>query len=286
MAARASFRTLSSPFHEPVLPVEREGVPACPPLRGDVVLAHVDFTYPGTHRPVLTDVSVSIPAGTSLAIVGPTGAGKSSIAKLVSRTYDPDRGSVHAGGVDIRDVELVSYRRHLGIVPQDAFCFRGTVADNIRYGRPEATSDELKSAVTAVGGDDVLSSLSAGLATAVEEEGRNLTAAQRQVIALARAVVTDPDIVILDEATSSLDTEHEEAVLDAVRRLARTAIFITHRLQVARRADSVIVVDGGRIVEQGSHDELMDRGGAYAALWAVGPEVDEDVVEMAPVHPA
>jgi ATP-binding cassette subfamily B protein len=232
---------------------------------------------------VLRDVSLTIPAGTSLAIVGPTGAGKSSIAKLVSRTYDPDAGSVRAGDVDVRDVELVSYRRHLGIVPQDAFCFRGTVADNIKYGRPSATNDELSAAVAAVGGEDVLSSLPGGLSTAVEEEGRNLTAAQRQVIALARAVVTDPDIVILDEATSSLDTEHEEAVLDAVRRLQRTAIFITHRLQVARRADCVIVVDGGQIVEQGSHDELMDRGGAYSALWEVGPEVDEDVVEMAPL---
>jgi ATP-binding cassette subfamily B protein len=283
MAARASFRTLSTPFLERVLPVEREGVPPCPPLRGDVQLDHVDFEYPGTNRPVLTDVSLTIPAGTSLAIVGPTGAGKSSIAKLVSRTYDPDRGSVRAGGVDVRDVELVSYRRHLGIVPQDAFCFRGTVADNIRYGRPDATKDELEAAVTAVGGEDVLASLPAGLETTVEEEGRNLTAAQRQVIALARAVVTDPDIVILDEATSSLDGEHEEAVLDAVRRMDRTAIFITHRLQVARRADCVIVVDGGRIVEQGSHDELIDRGGPYAALWEVGPEVDQDVVEMAPL---
>jgi ATP-binding cassette subfamily B protein len=117
----------------------------------------------------------------------------------------------------------------------------------------------------------------------VEEEGRNLTAAQRQVIALARAVVTEPDIVILDEATSSLDTEHEEAVLDAVRRLGRTAIFITHRLQVAQRADRVIVVDDGRIVEQGSHDELIGADGPYAALWRVGPEVDEDVVELAPL---
>jgi ATP-binding cassette subfamily B protein len=283
MAARASFRTLSTPFQEPVLPVERAGVGPCPPLQGDVVLDRVDFGYPGTGRQVLRDVSLTIPAGTSLAIVGPTGAGKSSIAKLVSRTYDPDGGAVRAGGVDVRDVELVSYRRHLGIVPQDAFCFRGTVADNIKYGRPSATNEELAAAVAAVGGEDVLSSLASGLGTSVEEEGRNLTAAQRQVIALARAIVTDPDIVILDEATSSLDTEHEEAVLDAVRRLERTSIFITHRLQVARRADSVIVVDGGQIVEQGSHDELMERGGAYAALWEVGDEVDQDVVEMAPL---
>jgi ATP-binding cassette subfamily B protein len=283
MAARASFRTLSTPFSEPVLPVERDDVPACPPLSGDVVLDHVDFAYPGTTRTVLRDVSMSISAGTSLAIVGPTGAGKSSIAKLVSRTYDPDAGIVRAGEVDIRDAELISYRRHLGIVPQDAFCFRGTVADNIRYGRPEATNAQLAAAVTAVGGDDVLSSLPAGLGTTVEEEGRNLTAAQRQVIALARAIVTEPEIVILDEATSSLDTEHEEAVLEAVRALSRTAIFITHRLQVARQADRVIVVDDGRIVEEGGHDELMLRDGPYAALWEVGPEVDQDVVEMAPL---
>jgi ATP-binding cassette subfamily B protein len=283
MAARASFRTLSTPFAATVLPVERDDVPECPPLRGNLVLDHVDFTYPGTARAVLRDVTLEIAAGTSLAIVGPTGAGKSSIAKLVSRTYDPDRGAVRAGDVDLRDVELVSYRRHLGIVPQDAFCFRGTVAENIRYGRPDATAAQLAAAVTAVGGDDVLASLPSGLSTAVEEEGRNLTAAQRQVIALARAVVTEPDIVILDEATSSLDTEHEEAVLDAVRRLERTAIFITHRLQVAQRADRVIVVDDGRIVEQGSHDELINQDGPYAALWKVGPEVDQDVVELAPL---
>ena len=285
MAARASFRTLSTPFAELVLPVEREGVKPCPHLAGDLVLENVDFAYPGTTRAVLRGVSLEIPPGTSIALVGPTGAGKSSIAKLVARIYDPDQGTVRADGTDLRDIDLVSYRRRLGIVPQDAFCFRGTVADNISYGRPDATAEQLGAAVDAVGGRDVLASLPAGLRTTVEEEGRNLTAAQRQVIALARAVVTEPDVVILDEATSSLDTAHEESVLEAIRQLGRTAIFITHRLPVARRADRVIVVDDGQIVEQGTHDELMRTPGAYAALWAVGPEIDQDVVELAPPSP-
>jgi ATP-binding cassette subfamily B protein len=281
MAARASFRTLRRPFATPILPVEREDAVPCPRLAGDIVLDHVTFHYPGTERVVLDDVLLEIPPGTSIALVGPTGAGKSSIAKLVARIYDADGGRVLIDGHDVRDLELSSYRRRLGVVPQDAFCFRGTVRENIAYGRPDATDEELAAAVEAVGAAHVLRALPSGLASTVEEEGRNLTAAQRQVIALARALLTDPDVLILDEATSSLDGTTEEGVLEAVRRIGRTTIFITHRLPVARRADLVAVVDGGQIVERGPHDQLIEQGGAYARLWAIGPEVTPDAVQEA-----
>jgi ATP-binding cassette subfamily B protein len=282
MAARASFRTVRRPFTAPILPEERADARACPPLAGDLVLSHVGFAYPGTTRRVLDDVCLEIAPGTSLALVGPTGAGKSSIAKLIARIYDPVSGTVRADGADLRDLDLTAYRRRLGIVPQDAFCFRGTVGDNVAYGAPDASAEEIAAAVDAVGGSGVLASLAGGMATQVDEEGRNLTAAQRQVIALARAVLTNPDVLILDEATSSLDAATEEAVLGAVRRMGRTTIFITHRLPVARTADRVAVVDGGAIVEQGTHDELTALGRAYATLWAVGPEIEADTVVADP----
>ena len=281
MAARASFRTLRQPFGAPILPVERAATSACPALVGHLSLDHVRFAYPGTDRIVLDDVSLELLPGTSLALVGPTGAGKSSIAKLAARIYDPVDGAVQVDGSDLRDLELLSFRRRLGIVPQDAFCFRGTVGDNIAYGAPDAKAEELSAAVAAVGGEGVLASLR--MSTTVEEEGRNLTAAQRQIIALARAVLTRPDILILDEATSSLDPDTEAAVLDSIRRMERTTIFITHRLPVARTADRVAVVDGGRIVEHGTHDQLTEMAGAYAALWELGPEIEADVVVADPM---
>ncbi len=278
MAARASLRTLRQPFGEPILPPEREDAEPCGRLEGHVRLEGVGFAYPGTQRRVLHDVDLDLPAGTAVAVVGPTGAGKSSIAKLIARIYDPDQGAVRVDGRDLRELRVDDYRRRLGIVPQDAFCFRGTVRSNIAYGRPDATDEEIEAAIDEVGARDVLAALPDGLRTVVEEEGRNLTAAQRQVVALARAVLPGPDLLILDEATSSLDPEHEAAVLDAVGHLGRTTVFITHRLPVAQRADMVVVVDGGRIAEQGRHDELMAAGGAYAALWAAGPEVGADEV--------
>jgi ATP-binding cassette subfamily B protein len=274
LSARASFRALSDPYRDPVLPEERAGAAPCPALAGDLVLDHVTFRYPGTDRPVLEDVSLEVPPSTVVALVGPTGAGKSSIAKLAARVYDPDAGAVLVDGHDLRDLDLGSFRRRLGIVPQDAFCFRGSVASNIAYGRPDAAAAEIEAALRAVGALDDLAELPGGLEYLVEEEGRNLTPMQRQHIALARAVLVEPDVLILDEATSNLDERAEQHVLDAVRGLGRTTIFITHRLSVARSADRVVVVDGGRIAEVGTHDDLMGRDSAYRRLWSSGPEVE------------
>ena len=277
LAARASFRTLGEPFKAEIRPVERAETTACRSAGGDIVLKDLSFAYPGTSRTVLSDIDLTIPKGTCVAIVGPTGAGKSSIAKLVARVYDPDDGAVRIGRKDIRDWDIASYRNRIGIVPQDGFCFRGTVAENIAYGRPGATRAEIEDAAAAVGALDAVLGLVGGLDARVEEEGRNLTAAQVQLIALARAWLTRPDILILDEATSSLDPVSEQLVLKATRAMKRTTIMITHRLPVAESADLVVVVADGRIAEQGKPQQLKRRKGAYAALWKAGPEVDARV---------
>jgi ATP-binding cassette subfamily B protein len=300
LAARASFRTLSEPFAAPIRPEERTAVRPCPDATGAVALQSVSFAYPGTTRRVLHEVDLEIPAGATVAVVGPTGAGKSSIAKLVARVYDPDEGVVSVGGTDVRDWELSSYRRRIGIVPQDGFCFRGSVAENISYGRPDAPREAIEAAAKAVGALDAVLGLVGGLDARVEEEGRNLTAAQVQLIALARAWLTEPELLILDEATSSLDPETEQLVLKATRKLDCTTIMITHRLPVAQSADTVVVVADGTIVESGTPAALKRRKtSAYAALWAAGPEVEarvagaledpnlrEDAAVAVPVPPA
>jgi ATP-binding cassette subfamily B protein len=278
LAARASFRTLGEPFTDPVRPEERPVTTECPSALGDVVLDDVSFTYPGTTRRVLHGVTATVPDGITVAVVGPTGAGKSSIAKLVARVYDVDEGAVRVGGTDVREWELRSYRRRIGIVPQDGFCFRGTVAENIAYGRPDAPRADIEAAAQAVGALDAVLGLVGGLDARVEEEGRNLTAAQIQLIALARAWLTEPDLLILDEATSSLDPDTEQHVLAATRAMQCTTIMVTHRLPVAQSADLVFVVADGSIVESGRPDELKaNPQGAYAALWAAGPEVEARV---------
>jgi ATP-binding cassette subfamily B protein len=234
----------------------------------------VAFAYPGTSREVLHDVSLSVEPGQVVAVVGFTGAGKSSVAKLLGRTYDPNAGRVLVDGYDLRDLDLTSYRRHLGVVPQDAFIFRGTVESNIAYGRPDATLDEVEAAARAVGAYGTLAELEGNFRATVEEEGRNLTAAERQLIALARMWLIGPDVLVLDEATASLDRDTEAAVLDAVCSLDRTIILVTHRLPVAERADRAFVIDAGRIIEQGTHAELLDANGPYARLWTVTGQVD------------
>jgi len=247
--------------------VEKPDAIDLPPIQGALELDRVTFSYePG--RPVLHDVSLTIAPGETVAFVGETGSGKSTIAKLLTRFYDPDQGSVRIDGHDLRDVSIASLRRQLGVVPQEPFLFAGVVRDNVAFARPDADADELLAALAAVGIDDVIDRLG-GLDAPVHERGASLSAGERQLLALARAFVARPRVLILDEATSNLDLHSEtrvEAALDVLLE-GRTAIIIAHRLATARRADRIAVVDNGRIVELGTHAELVARGDRYAALF-------------------
>ncbi|MDP9019415.1 MAG: ABC transporter ATP-binding protein/permease [Actinomycetota bacterium] len=240
-----------------------------PPVSGEVRLEGVSFAYePGA--PVLHDVDLSVHPGETVALVGPTGSGKSTIAKLISRFYDPDEGRVLLDGHDLRQVTLASLRRQVGVVPQEPFLFAGSVRDNIAFGRPDASSEDLLDACRALGIEELVGRLPQGLDTPVHERGSSLSSGQRQLLALARAFVARPRVLVLDEATSSLDLRSEaivERALDAVLE-GRTSILIAHRLSTAMRADRIAVVEGGRIIEMGSHAELCAGGGRYAALYA------------------
>ncbi len=239
-----------------------------PPIVGKVELRHVSFSYRGDTR-VLHDVNLIIEPGQTVALVGPTGAGKTSIANLVARFYDVTEGAVLIDDIDVRDVTQRSLRRQMGLVPQDPFLFSGTVADNIRFGRPDAPISEVEEAARLANAHDFIVSLPDGYDTEILEGGVNLSIGQRQLICIARAVLADPRILILDEATSSVDTVTEALIQDALRRLltGRTAIVIAHRLSTVRNADLICVVDGGRIVERGRHEELLARGGLYRDLY-------------------
>ena len=269
---RVSWGRLKEPFSEPLLPVERPAAKPCPPVTGVVRFEGVSFTYPSTQRSVLRDTSFTMEPGKVTALVGYTGAGKSSIAKLLMRTYDPDDGRVTVDGVDIREYGLESYRRELGIVPQDPFLFKGTVASNVRYGKPNATEAEVEAAIRSVGAYDLLSVLPGGLSHVVEEEGHNLTAAQRQFIALARAWLAQPDLLVLDEATSLLDADVEDQVIEALHVLGCTTLMITHRENVARGADNIVVLEAGAVVDEGPEERVARAGGPYDRLWRVHDE--------------
>lgn len=253
---------------EPSVP-EALGAAELPPLEGEIRFDGVSFAYePG--QPVLDQVDLTIAAGETFAFVGPTGAGKSTLAKLVTRFHDPGQGRVLLDGHDLRDVTLTSLRRQLGVVPQEAFLFGGSLRDNIAFARPDATADEVLEACRAVGIDDLVLRLPQGLDTPVHERGVALSAGERQLLALARAFLARPRVLVLDEATSNLDLQSEakiERALDAVLG-GRTAIVIAHRLSTAMRADRLGVVERGRLVEVGSHDELVAAGGSYAAMYA------------------
>lgn len=241
---------------------------ALPPIKGTVDFQHVYFRYE-EGKNILTDVSFHIEPGQTIALVGPTGAGKTTIINLLSRFYDVNEGAVKIDGYDVRDVTLRSLRKQMGVMLQDTFIFSGTIIENIRYGNLAATEEEVIQAAKIVRAHDFIKDLKDGYETVVEERGSTLSAGQRQLISFARALLADPKILILDEATSSIDTKTEELLQEGLQQLlkGRTSFIIAHRLSTIKNSDKIFYIDGGRIVEEGSHDQLMAKHALYHHLY-------------------
>ncbi|MDP9258881.1 MAG: ABC transporter ATP-binding protein/permease [Actinomycetota bacterium] len=244
------------------------GAEPLPPIEGAVELSGVHFRY-GQGAEVLHGIDLSVAAGQTVALVGHTGAGKSTLVKLLARFYDPSEGAIRIDGHDLRDVQVRSLREQLGVVPQEGFLFAASIRDNIAFGRPGATFEDVQAAARAVGADGFIEALPEGYQTSVAERGAALSIGQRQLIAFARALLADPRLLILDEATSSVDIASEAVIEEALARLlaGRTAFVVAHRLSTIRRADLIVVLENGQVIEQGTHDELMAMRGRYCALY-------------------
>ncbi|MDX6553679.1 MAG: ATP-binding cassette, subfamily bacterial, partial [Gaiellales bacterium] len=249
--------------------VDRPGATHLPQITGDVRFENVRFAYRPDTAEVLHGVSFAVGAGQTVALVGHTGAGKSTIVKLLSRFYDPTGGRVLIDGHDLRDVTMSSVRGQLGIVPQEAFLFAGSVRDNIAFGRPEASDDDVIAAARAVGADEFIRELPEGYGTEIEERGARLSIGQRQLVAFARALLANPRLLILDEATSSVDIPTEARIERALETLLadRTSFVVAHRLSTIRRADLIVVLEHGEVIESGTHEELIARRSRYFSLY-------------------
>jgi subfamily B ATP-binding cassette protein MsbA len=268
---------------------EKPGAQVLPPLAGSIRFELVSFAYSDDpNNSILTDISLEVKPGEVLALVGPSGAGKTTLVNLIPRFYDPSGGSIFIDQLDLRDVQLLSLRRQIGIVPQDTLLFGGTVRENIQYGRLEAGQEELMAAAQAANAHEFIQQLPNGYDTVVGERGVKLSGGQRQRIAIARAILKDPRILLLDEATSSLDSESEGLVQEALERLMqnRTSIVIAHRLSTIQNADRIAVLDDGRLVELGAHAELIELGGLYARLHRMQFKWDDQVEVSSPTGEA